>query len=545
MRYDVASSDVSFYGHAKGYGLISIYHERQFVQSLSAKELATLYRLAMKEREDEFDQTVRLSSMFHSKIKAGVAVEWIFAMSSFYSRAIQKQHYILMIEQKLGFLEAYRVAIHHFLNNRHHHIEYGSMLGHSVVYEAFLTLNQRLEKRYELFLFKQWTNRVNSDIIVLTEQFHQAYFYQLSHHVRGFIFDQGLNPKVMTAYADQYQIPMITTKQYFKSGDRVMIDGSKQLMMINPSHLEIQSFNRMPLNHKIAQSNRSPVQLYATVSQNHFIHQMTQEERISGICVYRTEYLYHTKGTVPNTEEFMDVFTAIFEKLHNKDIYIALPDIRPDLTIDVLSNHYLDLDLYDAYPVMINHLIEGMAKAMRKTGFIPKIVVPMIRLYKEVNIWTTIIESICEHMNSITPDIGFMMETESALEFHEDFKGLKFAIIGLDNLIEELDDRPNPHQAVTFQHLKTLIWQDLKEMHQFFRSYMHNTKHIVMGKVLSDPLIFSKFLKAGFQEFALPIQDLPKIEPVISQHIATRGRYKGVHEATKQKNQQNLIVSEE
>ncbi len=537
MRRETSSFDAIYYGSSVGKGNVSLYDERQFVKGLNAFELATLYRKAAKVRDDEFDQMVHLSPYFHSKTKAGVAVEWIHAMSSFHSRAIQRRHYTLMLEQKYGFMESYQTSVHEFIQREDHRIESGSMLGIPIVLEAFQMLHHRLTQRYHQVIFKEWTHRLHQDTIVATEHFHASYFNDLDDKIRGFIFKTEVNQEQMHRYADVYHMPMVTTPYMFSNGEELVID--TQAHTLSTHHFPDNEDHLTTQNHLISQPlDATPIQLFATLSDQRLIKDVSSSNLVHGGCIYRTESMYNTKGTMPSIDEFSACFKTLLESQKNKDVYIVLPNINPKDTIEYLPNHYIDLDLYHEYPALIHHLIKGIANAMNETKHIPKIVVPMVRVYKEVEAWTTIIETLFEASNCILPDIGFMIETESALEYHEDFKGLKFAIINMDHLIEELTDQPKHPLSLTFQDLKSLFWQDLKEMHQFFRGYLNQTKHIVMGKVLSNQKILDKLIKAGFYEFALPIHDLPKTLPVLHRYTSSRGKYKGVHEARKQKNQQ-------
>lgn len=532
-------NDVKIYGQIGSYGHVSIYDERRFVQSLNATQLATLYREAMKEREDEFDQMCRLSSVYYSRTKAGVAVEWIHAMSSFYSRAIQKRHYQQMIEQKCGFIEAYCDAVDTFLSKNDHSIKNGSMLGDPTVLEAFHLLYQRSIHRFELFLFNRWISTLNHDCIVWAKRFHKAYFYQLSPHVLGFIFKSDNHPGIIKTYAKRYHLPIAVTHHLIEEGDCVSIDAQNQLLILDQHSTH--ETNKIYL-FSAENQMQAPYRLYAQTVDNRHRQLIAQTPWISGVCVYKTECLYHSKGTIPSVHEFKRIFINMFHDLKNKEIFIALPDINPDFSIEGINNHFTDLDLYNQNPAIFENLLSGIAQASLETKTIPKIVVPMIRMYHEVAIWTTIIESIFENENSVIPDIGILMETESALEYHEDFTGLKFAIIGIDNLIEELSDFPSTDKNITFQDLKSLLWNDLKNMHQFFRSYAQSTRHIIMGEALSDPIIFDKLIKAGFREFALPLHALPHVEPIVCKHLQTRGKYKGVHASRKQENNQNLAI---
>jgi signal transduction protein with GAF and PtsI domain len=373
---------------------------------------------------------------------------------------------------------------------------------------------------------------------------YPSYFNQLHENIRGFVYQKEINKDSMQRYADHFHIPMVTTSYPFINGEELTIDSKKSSLLLN-SQMDDRASRAIQNHHHFDEVTPYPIKIYASLSDQRLIHQIESLDTLQGICVYQTEYMYHTKGTIPSVEEFTACFQTILESSNDQEIYIALPNIKPSMSIDYLPNHYLDLELYDEFPALINHLIKGIVAAMKETRKIPKIVVPMIRMYKEVEAWTTIIEAMFEDINSVTPDIGFMIETESALEYHEDFKGLKFAIIGMDNLIEELIDHPIHLESLSFHDIKRHFWQDLKEMHQFFRGYSNQTKHIVMGKSLKNPILMDKLIKAGFQAFALPIQDIPSITPVIKRHIATRGKYKGIHEARKQKNHQNRMVFEE
>lgn len=440
---------------------LSLQEHREHIRRMSPRELAKFYKEAMRAQEDEFDRMMDVTPRVVMPESSGVAVEWIHAMSGFYSRAIQRTHYRLMLEQKLGFIEAYQVSVDSFLSKRSHHIENGSMLGSQAIKSVFHLLYERLKRRYEIMI--------------------------LSH----------LHTREHFAFCKNVENPILIEE-----------DTGKDMHPALKIHITS--------NALIPSSS------------------IRWDPKVSGICVARTEMLYRMWGTLPSVDTFESFFVEWFQITSGKELFIVLPDIRPKRFIPLLNHHYTDLHFYDQYPAIIDHLVKGMARAMKQTGKIPKIVIPMIRMANEVPAWKTILECLFEHESTPVPDIGILIETESALEYHEDFQKMPFVMIGLNQLAEELDDQ-HPGMKMTFSRLQSLFWRDLKDIHQHFRAYSTATRHIVMGDMLADPVILSKMIAAGFKEFAIPLDALSIARSVMERHHRSRGRYRGVHAKRKQK----------
>jgi phosphoenolpyruvate-protein kinase (PTS system EI component) len=272
----------------------------------------------------------------------------------------------------------------------------------------------------------------------------------------------------------------------------------------------------------------SNINVYVPLVDTRLIEKASYGDWYNGVAPFKTEYMYVTKGAAPTLKEQEEVFIQLLEAFHEKDVYIRIPDFRPNRPTPFLKNIFTDPDAYDRFFQVYNVNLLALASAVKITQKEVNICIPMIRMSSEVSFWRDVVEAAFDMYDLPYPKLGIMIETESAFEYYEDYDDMDFVMIGLNDLIEELTDDLDRFSELSKDEMMDILWPHMRDLHQHLRSYKMQLKHIVAGNCLKNPEIFKKFLKSGFTDFSISISDIKMIEETLKEHNESKGKFIGV-----------------
>lgn len=248
-----------------------------------------------------------------------------------------------------------------------------------------------------------------------------------------------------------------------------------------------------------------------------------------GVGLYRSEFLFLNRVSVPTAVEHEEACDAILEGLAGRPATLRTFDLGSDKMSAAMrapreQNPALGLRgvrLGLARPVALRAQIRGMAKALsrRRHG---QILLPMIGNVDEVRAVKAILAEELDLLESEGVDVwrgikvGVMIELPSAVFIADVLaEECDFFSVGTNDLIQYMlaIDRGNEHVAHLYQPLHPAVLKALKEV--VAAGHRHNIPVGLCGEMASDPRMASVCLGLGFDSLSMPTASLRSVKHVI------------------------------
>lgn len=384
-------------------------------------------------------------------------------------------------------------------------------------------------------LLNELLEKYNSPVIVVLETFHIEYLYQISKQVKGFVIRDAHNKDEIVEFAHAYEIPMIESQDIIKHHNKIIIDNINKNFYINPKR-KIQRLYNEKIDQLLIKPNQEAKykmklhRYYAPMVDLRYLSLIKNSSFYAGMATYRPEYLFMTKGMLPTEEEFIHIFREIFDAFSDGEIYIQTPDIGDMKTLDFLPNinAYIKNFIY-GHGIVFNVFFSALNVVIKESQKQIHLVVPMIRDRIEVIPWKERIKDLFSNLpKDIQPLFGFQLETETSVDYIEDFVKTDFNIIGLDTLSDEVLTDYSRYDKIPKEYMMDNLYYYIQIAHQHMRRTGIRMKHLISGNIMRNDKIFKKYFVGGFTHFIVPITLMYIAEDILDNYEKTRGRFIGV-----------------
>ena len=513
-------------------GKIVYFNNKQLASRFTIKQLDELFIEIESIKDDEFIQYGDVQNRFSLSFSGHESImEFVYPV--FDSEKVQKEFKRLVYTEKMSISNAFEEAIELHLFNEKDIIPNLCRDRKSEIYAKIELVKKRLMTRFEVMQLQFQIKNEPDDFILFINEFKQEYLYNLPPSIQGIICKDVENFELARYLSDAYELPIVVHNHIYLEEQKVIVDALKQLIITDPHDQDINFYKKeiRKFTFKIGEKatyDQSKVNLYAPIVDTRTLEKIASGGWYNGVAPFKSEYMYVTKGVTPTFTEQEAVFIKLLNAMQEKEVYIRVPDFRPERPLKFIDEIYTDMEALTNYYELYNVNLMAIASAVKETGKEVLIVIPMIRMSSEIPFWREAIDAAFEMYNQKAPKIGIMMETESALQYHDEYDHMDFVIIGLNDLIEELSDDFNRFSELTKEEIIDILWPDIRDLHQHFRSYKMKLKHIVAGNFLKNPKIFNKFLKSGFTDFSIPLSSIGLLEETMINHVESKGRYIGL-----------------
>ncbi len=512
-------------------GKIVYYNESAPFLNATKANVNILYKELYEVIDDEFNQHQTLEAM-RAKTKGDVRDIHGFVHWCFDKQTIMLRFKELMYNDKLNIKKAFNKAIDEFLIQNPNALKEEHTRDQKYVYETFDYLRKRLSERFEMIGLQKMTKRRKSAFILVVNKLKKEQFFNLSKHITGIICKSIDDEKLGRTLASEYEITIAVSSEKYVSEDMAIIDSRNSSIIIDPTNQQITEYDKVieETTYKIGEKasyKPSKIKIYAPMNDIRLIDRISSGNWYSGVAPFKSEFIYVSKGSLVGRSEQYKVFYKLLKTMDEGEVYIRIPDFRPERPTEYLGNIYTDIDTYREFEGVYAENMLAIAQAARETERVVNIVIPMVRTNGEINIWRDIIETFFHGILHLV-NVGIMIETESAIDYFEDYKDMDFAIIDLNDMIEEVTDDFDRFSSLTKEEILEIFWPDLRDLHQYLRDFKLKITHMLSGNFLSNPKLFSKFMIAGFTNYSIPSNKVRLIEDVLRNYVDTRGYYKGV-----------------
>ena len=297
--------------------------------------------------------------------------------------------------------------------------------------------------------------------------------------------------------------------------DIVALDGASGELTINPDKKALEEMNKTKkleeeIRNNFIQSSyeEQDFEFLINVGSNEEIDSFSHDF-LNSIGLFRSEFIYLDRSSVPTTEEQKEILEKIQKKFSGIITYRTL-DIGGDKQVDYLSLPVEENPFLGVRGIRLSLQIEELFKTQiesiltSKEAKRVKVMFPMISTIEDFLKSKKIIVDIAKKLNKNVPEIGIMIETPSSTILAEDFsEHVDFFSIGTNDLTQYImaADRGNPNLIEYQDSLHPAILRVLESV--FSIGGEANKEVSVCGEMASDPTAAVALYILGLRKFSM------------------------------------------
>jgi phosphotransferase system enzyme I (PtsI) len=374
--------------------------------------------------------------------------------------------------------------------------------------------------------------------IIVADDLTPADTVSMQHHgVAGFITETGGQLSHTAILARSLGIPAIVgipnIRRYIKSGEVLTLDGRMGMVVAEPTIEMLADFKRQKKETKLKQRELSKLidtkaitidGVELTLSANIEIEEdikALKRVNANGVGLYRTEFLYMNRDSVPTEQEHFKVYTRVLRALKGETLTVRTADLGADKHMDGQPNLRLrplghnpamglrGIRLCLSDPSLFLPQLRAILRASARGPI--KLLIPMLTNIAEVDQCLKLIEQVKQKLRKENIEfdeklpIGAMIEVPAAAITAMQFaQKLDFLSIGTNDLIQytlaidRIDDQVNylydPMHPAVLHLIKTTIEAGQK----------CNIPVTLCGEMAGDSRYVRVLLGLGLTEFSMP-----------------------------------------
>jgi phosphotransferase system enzyme I (PtsI) len=389
---------------------------------------------------------------------------------------------------------------------------------------------------------EKWLSRFDSSRIVVAENLTPADTILFSRNqVLGYAIDIGGYTSHTAILARALKIPAVVglkdATKLIKTGDVVIVDGYKGLVIINPEQSVIEEYQSkmkraIEIERKLEQLKSLPAEtldgkrftLLANIELPDEVDEAI-ENGAEGIGLFRTEYIIEN-DIIPDEDEQFEEYLKIAEKVYPHKVVIRTFDIGGD---KIFKDYHRENNPFLGWrgirigldkPDILLTQLRAILRANTKGNVM--IMFPMITNIEEVRQAKKYVELAKSQLKDKgikfveNVKVGIMIEVpSSALMAKEMAREVDFFSIGTNDLIQYVlaVDRGNETVAKVYQEFHPAVLRLI----QFVVESAHRAKIPVAmcGEMAGDPYATILLVGFGLDELSIAPKSIPKIKQII------------------------------
>jgi len=325
-----------------------------------------------------------------------------------------------------------------------------------------------------------------------------------------------------------------------RSGDTVVIDGSKGRIVVNPEARTLRTYKARrekmvreakALEHMRSRPARSrdgtEFQLQANVELPMEL-EAVQRAGAEGIGLLRSEFLYMNRADVPDADEQFRMLKGIVESMDGRPVTVRTLDLGGEKAADGILG---DIDEGVASALGLRgirlsldreDLLDAQFKAILRTGTLGpvRILLPMVSAVSEVRRARKLLEKAATKLKRAKvpvpdplPPLGVMIEVPGAALAADALAGVSdFLAVGSNDLTMYTlaVDRANEHVAGLFNPLHPAVLRLI----QFTTAAAHRAgiPISICGEMAGDPRLTAVLAGLGLRELSMSPGNIPRVK---------------------------------
>ena len=385
------------------------------------------------------------------------------------------------------------------------------------------------------------------ELIVVAHDLSPADTIQFKNlKIGGFVTDLGGATSHTAIVARSLAIPAVVglhhARPLVRENDLIIVDGTRGVLIVDPDprvleeyrlrrrelELERSKLKRLKTARAVTLDNVE-VSLQANIELPQDLEQV-REAGADGVGLFRTEYLFMNRDTLPGEDEQFEAYRQVAKGLAGKPVTIRTLDIGADKTARALAgterqapNPALGLRAI-RYCLAEPQIFLAQLRAILRASHFGKvqILVPMLAHAIEIDQTLAMIEQAkqqlrerrCKFDESIA--VGGMIEIPaSALALGSFLKRLQFLSIGTNDLIQYLlaIDRTDEAVAHLYDPFHPAVLRLLAGVIQ--SATKSGTPVAVCGEMAGDPAMTRLLLGMGLRQFSMHPTQLLQVKQQI------------------------------
>jgi phosphotransferase system enzyme I (PtsI) len=362
--------------------------------------------------------------------------------------------------------------------------------------------------------------------------------------VTGFATDLGSPTSHTAIMARALRIPAVVglhdVSSRLQHGDRVLIDGTKGVLVVNPSTALLERYGhvaevRRSIETSLARLRLEPAETLdgyrLLLSAN--IELPSDVEAVlasgaAGVGLFRSEYLYLSSKGLPSEDEQTEAYAQVAQRLHPEPAIIRTLDLGGDKFASQLKtpqemNPFMGwraIRFCLAQPDIFKTQLRALLRASVSDNL--KIMYPMVSNLDEVLRANEMLEEckreLIQRGLPFNPDleVGVMIEIPSAaLTAHLIAPHVDFFSLGTNDLVQYTlaVDRVNERIAYLYQPTHPAIIRLIKETVD--AAHAHGIWAGLCGEMGGNPLMTPLLMGLGVDEISVSPSQVPLVKDVI------------------------------
>lgn len=386
---------------------------------------------------------------------------------------------------------------------------------------------------------------ISEEVIIVAEDLTPSDTAQLNRtYVKGFTTDIGGRTSHSAIMARSMEIPAVvgtkSATESIKNGDLVIVDGLGGEVHINPSEELVKQYEQKHadfeaqkaewaklVNEQTLSADGHHVELAANIgTPNDLVGVVNNGGEAVGL--YRTEFLYMGRDTLPTEEEQYTAYKAVLEGMNGKPVVVRTLDIGGDKELPYLHlpkemNPFLGfraIRLCLEEQGMFRTQLRALLRASTAGNL--KIMFPMIATIDEFRQAKAVLEEekqklVAEGIAvSDKIEVGIMVEIPSTAVLADLFaKEVDFFSIGTNDLIQYTmaADRMNERVAYLYQPYSPSILRLVKMV--IDAAHKEGKWTGMCGEMAGDETAIPVLLGLGLDEFSMSATSILKARSLI------------------------------